>query len=94
MQHLIQRSSLVGEIAQRLRESPVTVLLGARQVGKTTLATLISGEFPDITVYDLERETGRAALTHTPELTLSRATGVVVIDEVQRMPSLFATLRP
>jgi hypothetical protein len=46
------------------------------------------------TVFDLERAAGRAALERTPELTLSDCSGLVVIDEVQRLPSLFETLRP
>jgi predicted AAA+ superfamily ATPase len=44
MQHdLIQRKRLLEELALRIAESPVTVLLGARQVGKTTLARLFCG---------------------------------------------------
>ena len=81
-------------IRQRLLESPVTALLGARQVGKTTLARLVARGIDNVTFYDLEREAGRAALGRTPELTLSTASGVVVIDEVQRMPALFRILRP
>ena len=81
-------------VLQGLRESPAVVLLGVRQVGKTTLAGAIAERIGAATVYDLERAAGRAALERTPELTLGDARGVVVIDEVQRLPSLFATLRP
>lgn len=45
-------------------------------------------------MFDLERATGRAALEHTPELTLRDARGLVIIDEVQRMPQLVEVLRP
>lgn len=40
MQHLIKRSRLEKRISVCIKESPVTVLLGARQTGKTTLARL------------------------------------------------------
>jgi len=70
------------------------VLLGARQVGKTTLAHQIAAGWPQEThVFDLETESGRAALS-TPELTLSGLRGLVVLDEIQRMPRLFTVLRP
>jgi len=81
------------QVLQRLEESPVTVLLGARQTGKTTLARIITGKQNEIHFFDLERTASREALS-TPELTLGDCRGLVVIDEVQRLPSLFEVLRP
>lgn len=49
---------------------------------------------PDSILYDLERPSGRAPLEQTPELTLSSRSGLVVIDEVQRLSGLFEILRP
>ncbi len=94
MQQLSERRELLEGVLVRLAESPVVALLGARQVGKTTLARQVAERLGGATVFDLESAAGRAALQHTPELTLGDATGLVVIDEVQRMPSLFASLRP
>ena len=94
MQQLLPRLLLLKEIQIRLEESPITALLGARQVGKTTLARMIAENRRDTTFFDLERETARAALTQTPELTLKDTTDLIIIDEVQRMPSLFEILRP
>jgi uncharacterized protein len=93
MQQLIPRPRLMRQIQQSMSESPVTVLLGARQTGKTTLARLVSEQYNELHFFDLEQAAGRAALS-TPELTLGDAQGLVVIDEVQRMPSLFEVLRP
>jgi uncharacterized protein len=93
MQHLIPRPRLKKRIRQDLEESQVTVLLGARQTGKTTLARMVSEEYDPVHFFDLEQSAGRAALA-TPELTLGDAVGLVVIDEVQRLPSLFEVLRP
>jgi uncharacterized protein len=94
MQQKVSRSRLRKEIALRLGESPVVVLLGARQVGKTTLAGQIVGRLKKATMFDLERAPARAALSQTPELTLQDCQGLVVIDEIQRLPVLFETLRP
>lgn len=94
IQQTIRRQELLDEVLLRLRESPVVALLGARQVGKTTLASQVAQRLGGATVFDLERAAGRAALTATPELTLGDAEGLVVIDEVQRLPALFETLRP
>lgn len=82
-------------IRVRLGESPVVALLGARQVGKTTLAEQVAAEWGGPTVvFDLEKTAIREALSATPERLLSEQAGLVIVDEVQRMPELFALLRP
>ena len=45
-------------------------------------------------IFDLEKRGERAALSATPEMLLRNAEGLVVIDEIQRMPELFEVLRP
>ena len=62
MQQLIPRDELLEEVWIRLVESLVTALLGARQVGKTTLASMVTERVDDVTFFDLEREQNRAAL--------------------------------
>ncbi len=70
-------------------------LLGARQVGKTSLAEQIAREWSGPTVvFDLERSAAREALRSTPEMLLAAQEGLVILDEVQRMPELFTLLRP
>jgi predicted AAA+ superfamily ATPase len=93
MQRLLRRPRLEKEILTCLKESPATVILGARQTGKTTLAHLTAGRFRQVTIFDLERAAARRALA-TPEMALGDLKGLVVLDEVQRMPELFETLRP
>jgi len=95
---LIARPRLMNRVLQFLDEAPVTVLLGARQTGKTTLAQMVAEIFEKrenaaIHRFDLERAASRAALG-TPEITLDPLRGLVVIDEIQRIPQLFETLRP
>ncbi len=76
-----------------LSRAPVVSLLGARQVGKTTLAREIARRCKGPThVFDLESSADVARLAD-PLLTLSPLRGLVVIDEVQRRPDLFPSLR-
>jgi predicted AAA+ superfamily ATPase len=74
-----------------LRRSPVVLLVGARQTGKTTLARSIlpSG---DEAYFDLEDPRDLARLDE-PMLALEGLRGTVVIDGVQRRPDLFPILR-
>lgn len=82
-------------IRVRLEESPVVALIGARQVGKTTLAGQVAAGWTGPTVvFDLERTEARQALQFTPEKLLADQEGLVVVDEVQRLPELFTLLRP
>ena len=90
----VPRPALLHQVSLRLAESPVTVLLGARQTGKTTLARMVAREHPEVRFFDLEVATDRAALSTAPERVLGGASGLVVLDEVQRMPSLLEVLRP
>jgi len=85
---------LLSQLRLCLSEAPATVLLGARQTGKTTLARQLATEHSDVSFFDLESPSSRAALSATPELALRDCSGLVVIDEVQRMPELFEILRP
>ena len=75
-----------------LEDSPVVALIGARQVGKTTLAREIAQRHLRAHLFDLESSADVARLGD-PLLALSRLEGLVVLDEVQRRPDLFPTLR-
>ena len=92
---MIARQRLEDAIRTRLAESPAVALLGARQVGKTTLAEHCASTWTGPTVtLDLERSEVREALRATPEKLLAEREGLVILDEVQRMPELFERLRP
>ncbi|MFN6961880.1 MAG: ATP-binding protein [Rhodocyclaceae bacterium] len=76
-----------------MSRAPIVALLGARQVGKTTLARQVIGGWPAPTHYfDLEDPEDLARLSE-PKLALAPLTGLVVIDEIQRQPELFPLLR-
>ena len=78
-------------VSRALKRSRIVALLGPRQCGKTTLAReFVSADAPNY--FDLEDPVGLARLAE-PELALRSLRGIVVIDEIQRRPDLFALLR-
>ena len=90
---MIPRTEHLAAIRDRLRQFPVVGLIGARQVGKTTLArALARDEGTPVHVFDLEDPTDRAAFAD-PKLALEALGGLVVIDEVQHSEGLFRLLR-
>ena len=95
MQQKIVRDDLVSAALEGLSEAPVVALLGARQVGKTTLAGQVAAAWRGPSqIFDLEVAAVREALTAAPDRLLRGCEGLVIIDEVQRQPGLFETLRP
>ena len=83
---------LTETLLKRLNQTPAVVLLGSRQVGKTTLARGLNLGKPSHYL-DLERPSDIAKLAD-PELYLSGFSDrLVILDEVQRVPDLFSVLR-
>lgn len=81
-------------VRDRLKNSAAVVLLGPRQVGKTTLAQRIADERGDDAIYlDLERPSDLRRLDDADAYLRSLIGKLVVIDEIHRAPELFATLR-
>ena len=76
-----------------LKEFPVVALLGARQVGKSTLARqLVASRRGPTMWFDLENPADLARLAD-PGLELRPLRGLVVLDEIQRLPEVFPLLR-
>ena len=80
-------------IRRDLADFPSVVLLGPRQVGKTTLARELACEVPDSLYLDLEDPSDAARLTNPRRYLDLHRHRLVIIDEVQRMPGLFQVLR-
>lgn len=89
---IVPRSRHVADLKRKLNDNPVVALLGARQVGKTTLARALAGDVGTFTRFDLEDPRDLARLDE-PMLALEPLHGLVIIDEVQRRPGLFPVLR-
>jgi predicted AAA+ superfamily ATPase len=88
---MIKRPQYLKYLETAIRRSPITALLGPRQVGKTTLARLFA-ENQSTTFFDLESVPDQRRLQN-PELVLGNLEGLVILDEIQQMPDLFSTLR-
>lgn len=84
----LKRNQDFQEIKNRLSVSPVVAILGPRQCGKTTIAR----EFDVDHYFDLENPRDLARLEQ-PQLALEDLTGLITIDEIQRMPDLFPLMR-
>ena len=90
---MIKRPAHLGAVRHLLRAYPVVGLLGARQVGKTTLAGAIARSYDGpVTRFDLEDPAAVARLAD-PMLALGGLKGLVILDEVQHRPDLFPSLR-
>lgn len=88
---MIPRDGIVNELNSALARSPIVVLVGPRQCGKTTLARELLNE-DSINYFDLEDPASLARLDE-PVTALGPLEGLVVIDEIQRRPDLFPVLR-
>ena len=89
---MFQRKSAL-EIRHQLGLSPAVAILGARQIGKTTLAKQIAAEFPDSIYLDLENAQARAKLDQANVFFEANRHRLVVLDEIQNAPELFSTMR-
>lgn len=88
---MLDRPFFLEKIETGVKRSPVTALLGPRQCGKTTLARVFA-EGKSVTFFDLESAPDQRRLEN-PELVLGALKGLVVLDEIQKMPELFQVLR-
>lgn len=88
----INRETFEQKIIDSIQLNPVTAILGPRQCGKTTIARKISKDF-DSVLLDMEDPVDYDLLSASAKNFLEQQNGLIVIDEVQRMPELFPVLR-
>jgi uncharacterized protein len=79
-------------ITSALTDTRVVVINGARQTGKSTLASLAMRSFPGSELRFLDEAAVRAAAQADPAFFV-RHDGLLVIDEVQRVPDLFLAIK-
>jgi predicted AAA+ superfamily ATPase len=89
---MILRTRLQAKIQHFLSDSPITALLGPRQCGKTTISRLVA-ENQKAVFFDLENPVDFQQLSASPMITLQSLKGLVIIDEIQRIPELLSVLR-
>lgn len=80
------------KIQRLLDRSPAVVLIGPRQVGKTTVALNIADSLPSVYV-DLEKPRDLAKIRDIEAFHIENREKLIIIDEIQRIPEIFAPLR-
>lgn len=88
---MLNRKAL-GTVRQALSRQACVVLIGPRQVGKTTLALQI-GELQNALYLDLEDVQERDKLSNAAVFLSAYENRLVILDEIHRAPDLFLTLR-
>jgi len=81
------------QLADLLAQFPAVVLIGPRQAGKTTLALAEAAGRRDALYLDLELPSAQRQLDDPEAFLLAQHNKLVILDEVQRLPELFAVLR-
>lgn len=90
---MIPRKGHLAELEKLLKSFPVVSIVGARQIGKTTIARMLSARRKGhVRHFDLEDPRDLNQLSD-PMLTLEGLRGLVVLDEIHRRPELFPVLR-
>lgn len=80
-------------VLKRLQANPAVALLGARQVGKSTLAEMVIEQFPDAMYLDLERPSDLNKLADPEAFFQQFRDRLICLDEIQCAPELFSVLR-
>jgi len=88
---MIPRDPYLDRLSRAVKRSPITALLGPRQCGKTTLARIF-GQERQATYFDLESPLDQRRLEN-PIMMLESLSGLVILDEIQAMSTLFNALR-
>jgi predicted AAA+ superfamily ATPase len=81
---------VLARLEESLADTPVVLLKGARQVGKSTLVQMLVSEDQYLTLDDA---TLLAAAQTDPVAFIHRARGRLVIDEIQRAPGLLLAIK-
>jgi len=87
--HTLKRNS-IPSILSLLELFPAVILLGARQVGKSTEVKQI---LPNAHYFDLEKDSDYTRINNDPELLFKEENGTFIFDEAQRLPKLFYAIR-
>ena len=91
--HAMKRRAFEKKIQEAFQVTPAVAILGPRQCGKTTLAGIFGDHTgQEVNRFDLEDPVDLARLEN-PLLTLEKLSGLIVIDEIQRIPDFFPVLR-
>jgi predicted AAA+ superfamily ATPase len=85
--------NLKPDLREALRDTPVTMLIGPRQSGKSTLAKALVDDLDDARYVSLDRGLNLAAARDDPAGFVAGESRTMVIDEVQRVPELLLEIK-
>lgn len=88
----MQRNEYLFSIVNCFKVNPICAILGPRQCGKSTLASMYAKSIEEVYFFDLEDPLDLARLDN-PMLALADLNGLIIIDEIQRRADLFPVLR-
>jgi len=83
---------LENQLLKALKKSPAVVLIGPRQIGKTTLAIGVSGRMPSVYL-DLENRLDFQKTRDIEAFQKANESKLIILDEVHRLPEIFAPIR-
>lgn len=75
------------------KDTPVVMVNGARQTGKSTLLSEIAKELPNLEIKTFDELTTRSAAQRNPQAFLESLSIPVVLDEVQHVPDIFQAIK-
>ena len=81
------------QIKRSLDKNPVTAIIGARQVGKSTLAKIIVAQYAEQIYLDLEKPSDRILLTDAESFFYLHRDKIICMDEIQLHPDIFSIVR-
>jgi len=85
---------MLPRLLEMLDRFPVVALVGPRQAGKTTLALAVAdGLDAQVQYVDLELPSDCAKFEDTEMYLSSRQDRLMILDEIQRVPEVFQTMR-
>ncbi len=85
--------NITDTVLESIKNNPVTAIIGARQVGKSTLAKQILSKFNPTLFIDLEKPSDKALLSE-PQLFLEQhREKLICLDEIQLIPEIFSVIR-
>lgn len=90
---MMLRRNLLPKLRHALADTPVVLLTGARQTGKTTLVRQIAARQPQRDYFTLDDQTTLAAVQRDPVGFIAALGRPCVIDEVQRTPNLLPAIK-
>jgi uncharacterized protein len=92
MQSMLERH-LMPDLREALADTPVTMLVGPRQSGKSTLAQALAGDLDDARYVSLDRGLSLAAARADPAGFVASDSRTLIVDEVQRAPDLLLEIK-